>query len=480
MARKGFVQLTTTTGRPVADNQNVQSVGPRGPLLLQDVWFLEKLAAFDRERIPERVVHAHGSGAHGVFEATADISRYTKAKVFKKGTKTPMFIRFSTVAPEKGSADAVRDPRGFAVKFYTEEGNWDLVGNNTPIFFIRDPYKFPDFIHSQKRHPKTGMQDPQMMWDFWSQTPESLHQVTYLMGDRGIPASYRHMNGYGSHTFSLINDKNQRFWVKFHFHTLQGIKNLTNEEAAAMRARDMDSHQRDLFEAIERRDFPKWRVSIQVMPESDAKKYRFHPFDVTKVWSHKDYPLIEVGILELNKNPENYFAEVEQAAFNPANIVPGVGYSPDKMLQGRLFSYGDTQRYRLGINHAQIPVNAPIAPVSNTHRDGYMQMGSFGGMRNYNPSYYNDYTESNQASEPPLHIKEGEIMDRYNHREYEEDHFSQAGDLYRLMSAEQKEILCQNIKEAMEGVPVEIKKRQIEHFKKADANYGKRVEELVL
>lgn len=288
------------------------------------------------------------------------------------------------------------------------------------------------------------------------------------------------MHGFGSHTYSFINAKGERFWVKFHFKSMQGIVNLSNKEAAAIIAKDRESHQKDLFENIERGNFPKWRFCVQIMPESEAASYKFNPFDLTKTWSHKDYPLIEVGILELNKNPENYFAEVEQAAFNPANIVPGVGYSPDKMLQGRLFSYGDTQRYRLGINHAQIPVNAPIAPVSNTHRDGYMQMGSFGGMRNYNPSYYNDYTESNQASEPPLHIKEGEIMDRYNHREYEEDHFSQAGDLYRLMSAEQKEILCQNIKEAMEGVPVEIKKRQIEHFKKADTNYGKRVEELVL
>ena len=439
MARKGFVQLTTTTGRPVADNQNVQSVGPRGPLLLQDVWFLEKLAAFDRERIPERVVHAHGSGAHGVFEATADISRYTKAKVFKKGTKTPMFIRFSTVAPEKGSADAVRDPRGFAVKFYTEEGNWDLVGNNTPIFFIRDPYKFPDFIHSQKRHPKTGMQDPQMMWDFWSQTPESLHQVTYLMGDRGIPASYRHMNGYGSHTFSLINDKNQRFWVKFHFHTLQGIKNLTNEEA-------------------------------------------FHPFDVTKVWSHKDYPLIEVGIMTLNRNPENAFAEVEQVAFTPAAIVPGIGHSPDRLLQGRLFSYGDTHRYRLGVNHHQLPINAPKVKINSTVRDGYMTNGYYGSNINYNPSLLGGYEDDWKLREPlfdPKVIEDETRLGQWDYRADDNDYYTQAGDLYRLMSAAEKERLCKTIADMMRGIDKRIIETQLGHFRKADPAYGKRVQELL-
>ncbi|RDU73109.1 catalase [Helicobacter aurati] len=477
-----FVQLTTTTGRPVYDNQNVMSVGPRGPLLLQDVWYLEKLAAFDRERIPERVVHAHGSGAHGVFEATADISRYSKAKVFVKGTKTPMFIRFSTVAPERGSADAVRDPRGFAVKFYTKEGNWDLVGNNTPIFFIRDPYKFPDFIHSQKRDPKKGVQDPETWWDFWSQTPESLHQVTYLMGDRGIPASYRHMNGYGSHTFSLINAKNQRFWVKFHFHTLQGIKNLTNEEAAAIRAKDTDSHQRDLFDSIERRDFPRWRVSIQVMPESDAKTYRFHPFDVTKIWSHKDYPLIEIGIMTLNRNPENYFAEVEQAAFAPANIVPGIGFSPDRLLQGRLFAYGDTHRYRLGANHHQLPINAPKVPVTSTVRDGFMTNGAYGSMRNYNPSILPGYKDDWKLKEPILdpNVFEQETrLAQWDYREDDNDYYTQAGDLYRLMKPEEKERLCQTIAGTMKGIDSRIIKVQLGHFKKADPAYGNRVAELL-
>ena len=473
-------KLTTATGTPIGDNQNSITAGSRGPTLLQDTWLLEKLAHFDRERIPERVVHAKGSAAYGELTITNDISAYSKADIFSQvGKKTKAFLRFSTVAGERGAADAERDVRGFALKFYTNEGNWDIVGNNTPVFFIKDAVKFPDFIHTQKRDPKTNLRSATAAWDFWSLHPESLHQVTILMSDRGIPRSYREMHGFGSHTYSFINSKNERFWVKFHFKSMQGIHNLTNAEAEAIVAKDRESHQKDLFENIEKGNFPKWRFCVQIMPEKDAATYKVNPFDLTKVWSHKDYPLIEVGILELNKNPENYFAEVEQAAFNPANIVPGVGYSPDKMLQGRLFSYGDTQRYRLGINHSQLPVNAPIVPVSNTHRDGYMQRGSFGGERNYNPSAFNDYAEDCNAIEPPLHIQEGSVMDRYNHRDDDSDYYSQAGDLYRLMNAQQKEALCQNIKEAMEGVPVEIQKRQVEHFTKADPAYGKRVAELL-
>ena len=473
-------KLTTATGTPIGDNQNSITAGSRGPTLLQDTWLLEKLAHFDRERIPERGVHAKGSAAYGELTITNDISAYSKADIFSQvGKKTKAFLRFSTVAGERGAADAERDVRGFALKFYTNEGNWDIVGNNTPVFFIKDAVKFPDFIHTQKRDPKTNLRSATAAWDFWSLHHESLHQVTILMSDRGIPRSYREMHGFGSHTYSFINSKNERFWVKFHFKSMQGIHNLTNAEAEAIVAKDRESHQKDLFENIEKDNFPKWRFCVQIMPEKDAASYKVNPFDLTKVWSHKDYPLIEVGILELNKNPENYFAEVEQAAFNPANIVPGVGYSPDKMLQGRLFSYGDTQRYRLGINHSQLPVNAPIAPVSNTHRDGYMQRGSFGGERNYNPSAFNDYAEDCNAIEPPLHIQEGSVMDRYNHRDDDSDYYSQAGDLYRLMNAEQKEALCQNIKEAMEGVPVEIQKRQVEHFTKADPVYGKRVAELL-
>ena len=474
-------RMTTATGTPIGDNQNSLTAGKMGPTLMQDTWLLEKLAHFDRERIPERVVHAKGSAAYGELTITNDITQYTKADIFSEvGKKTKAFLRFSTVAGERGAADAERDVRGFALKFYTNEGNWDIVGNNTPVFFIKDAVKFPDFIHTQKRDPKTNMRSATMAWDFWSLHPESLHQVTILMSDRGIPRSYREMNGYGSHTYSFINAKGERFWVKFHFKTMQGIHTLTNREAESIVAVDRESHQKDLFENIEKGNFPKWKFYVQVMPEHEAKSYRFNPFDLTKVWSHKDYPLIEVGILELNKNPENYFAEVEQAAFNPANIVPGVGYSPDKMLQGRLFSYGDTQRYRLGVNHSQLPVNASIAPVANTHRDGYMQRGVYGDARNYNPSFYNDYKEDLGAKELPLHIEGSDTMARFDHREYEDDYFVQVGDLYRLMSAEQKEALCQNIKEAMEGVPTEIKQRQVEHFTKADPAYGKRVAELVL
>ncbi|TSA86009.1 catalase [Helicobacter mehlei] len=476
------VVLTTATGTPIANNQDVLTAGPRGPVLLQSTWFLEKLAHFDRERIPERVVHAKGSGAYGTFTVTKDITKYTKAKIFSKvGKKTPCFFRFSTVAGEKGSADAERDPRGFAMKYYTEEGNWDLVGNNTPVFFVRDPIKFPDFIHTQKRHPQTNLRDNTMVWDFWSNVPESLHQVTIVMSDRGIPDGYRHMHGFGSHTFSLINAKNQRFWVKFHLKSMQGIKNLTSEEAAKVRAHDLDSAQRDLFEAIERGDYPKWRMSIQVMPESEAKTYRFHPFDVTKTWSQKDYPLIEVGIVELNKNPENYFAEVEQSAFTPANVVPGIGYSPDRMLQGRLFSYGDTHRYRLGVNYTQLPVNAPRCPFHSSSRDGFMTNGYYGSMINYNPSSFPGYKEDPNAKEPKLDLAKLEdefAAYDYNFRDYDTDYYTQPGDLYRLMPKDEKERTCLNIVHSMHGVPDNIVKRQIEHFKKADANYGKRVAEL--
>ncbi|MCX6575069.1 MAG: catalase, partial [Candidatus Aminicenantes bacterium] len=320
-------KLTNNAGAPVADNQNIMTAGRRGPALLQDVWFVEKLGHFDREVIPERRMHAKGSGAYGTFTVTHDITRYTKAKIFSKvGKKTELFIRFSTVAGERGAADAERDIRGFATKFYTDEGNWDLVGNNTPVFFMRDPLKFPDLNHAVKRDPRTNLRSARNNWDFWTSLPEALHQVTIVMSDRGIPYSYRHMHGFGSHTFSFINAKKERYWVKFHFKTQQGIKNLSDEEAAAIVGKDRESNQRDLYESIEKKDFPRWTMFIQVMPEKDAAKCLYNPFDLTKVWFHKDYPLIEVGVLELNRNPENYFAEVEQAAFNPANIVPGIGF----------------------------------------------------------------------------------------------------------------------------------------------------------
>ena len=378
-------KLTTTTGNPVPDNQNIQTAGARGPALLQDFWFLEKMAHFDREVIPERRMHAKGSGAYGTFTATHDITQYTKAAIFSEiGKKTDMFVRFSNVAGERGAADAERDIRGFAMKFYTTQGNWDLVGNNTPVFFFRDPMKFPDLNHAVKRDPKTNLRSADNNWDFWTLLPEALHQVTIVMSDRGIPKSYRHMHGFGSHTFSFINAENTRHWVKFHFRTQQGIENLSDEEAAKLVGSDRETHQRDLFEAIERGDFPKWKMFVQIMTEAEANNSPFHPFDLTKIWPKGDYPLIPVGEFELNRNPENYFAEVEQAAFNPANIVPGIGFSPDKMLQGRLFSYGDAQRYRLGVNHYQIPVNASKCPYHSFHRDGAMRVdGNYGGTKHY-------------------------------------------------------------------------------------------------
>ena len=377
---KPINKLTTAAGAPVVDNQNIQTAGPRGPALLQDVWFLEKLAHFDREVIPERRMHAKGSGAYGTFTVTHDITQYTKAKIFSQiGKKTELFTRFSTVAGERGAADAERDIRGFAMKFYTEEGNWDLVGNNTPVFFLRDPLKFPDLNRAVKRDPKTNLRSAESNWDFWTSLPEALHQVTIVMSDRGLPRSYRHMHGFGSHTFSFINAKNERNWVKFTLKTMQGIENMTDAEAGELVGRDRESSQSDLFNSIEKKDFPQWKLFIQIMPEKDAGSYHINPFDLTKVWPRKDYPLIEVGVLELNRNPENYFAEVEQVAFTPANVVPGISFSPDKMLQGRLFSYGDAQRYRLGVNHHQIPVNAPKCPFHSYHRDGTMRVDSNAG-----------------------------------------------------------------------------------------------------
>src|SRR5258708_16050514 len=398
--------LTTAAGIPVADNQNSLTAGPRGPVLMQDFHLIEKMAHFNRERIPERVVHAKGAGAFGTFTTTGDITRYTRARVFSEiGKKTEVLVRFSTVGGEEGSADSAREPRGFAVKFYTEEGNWDLVGNTTPVFFLRDPLKFPDFIHTQKRHPKTNMRSPTAMWDFWSLSPESLHQVTILMSDRGLPQSYRNVDGFGSHTYSFINAKDERHWVKFHFKTLQGIKNWTNAEAAERVAHDRETHQRDLFESIEKGDFPKWKFSVQIMPESDVGKHWYNPFDLTKVWPHADYPLIEVGILELNRNPENYFAEVEQAALSPANIVPGISHSPDKMLQARIFAYADAHRYRVGVNADQLPVNKPRCPVHNYNLDGAMRLaGSPNPDAYYEPNSFNGPVQDERFREPPLKI----------------------------------------------------------------------------
>jgi len=464
-------KLTTNGGAPVPDNQNIMTAGPRGPVLLQDIWFLEKLAHFDREVIPERRMHAKGSGAYGTFTVTHDITDYTGAKIFSEiGKKTELFVRFSTVAGERGAADAERDIRGFAIKFYTEEGNWDLVGNNTPVFFLRDPLKFPDLNHAVKRDPRTNMRSAKNNWDFWTSLPEALHQVTIVMSDRGIPATYRHMHGFGSHTFSLINAGKERFWVKFHLRSQQGIKNLTDAEAESIIGKDRESHQNDLYESIEKGDFPRWTMYIQVMPEKETAKCPYNPFDLTKVWFHKDYPLIEVGVLELNRNPENYFAEVEQSAFNPANVVPGIGFSPDKMLQGRLFSYGDAQRYRLGVNHHLIPVNMPRCPFHSYHRDGAMRVdGNYGSTLGYEPNSYGEWQEQPEFSEPPLDL-EG-AAGHWNHRT-DDDYYSQPGKLFRLMSAEQQNELFENTARSMGNIPEEIKIRHISNCLKADPAYG--------
>lgn len=467
--------LTTASGIPLGDNQNSRTAGARGPVLLDDFHLVEKLAHFNREVIPERRVHAKGSGAHGTFTVTRDISNLTRAKLFDAvGKQTPVFMRFSTVGGERGSADTERDPRGFSIKFYTEEGNWDVVGNNTPVFFIRDAIKFPDFIHTQKRLPQSNLKSPQMMWDFWSLSPESLHQVTILFSDRGIPDGYRFMHGFGSHTFSLVNAAGERHWVKWHYKTRQGIKNLAPAEAERLAGSDPDYAQRDLFGAIERGDFPKWRVCIQVMSEAQAEAHPENPFDVTKTWSQKDYPLIEVGELELNRNPQNYFAEVEQAAFAPSNVVPGVGLSPDRMLQGRVFAYADAQRHRVGTNHQQLPINAPRCPYHNNQRDGAMRFdGNGGAAPHYEPNSYMDSPQqAPQYREPALALSGA--ADRFDHR-VDGDYYSQAGALFRLMDAEQRALLIRNIAGAMGSVSRDVQLRQIGHFLKADPAYGQGV-----
>lgn len=470
-------KLTSVNGRPIADNEDSQTAGLRGPIVLQDPWMLEKLAHFDREVIPERRMHAKGSGAYGTFTVTHDITRYTRASIFSRiGKQTECFVRFSTVAGERGAADAERDIRGFAMKFYTDAGNWDLVGNNTPVFFLRDPLKFPDLNHVVKRDPRTNMHSANSNWDFWTSLPEALHQVTITMSDRGIPASYRHMHGFGSHTFSFINKDNVRTWVKFHFKTLQGIKNLTDEEAMELIGRDRESHQRDLYEAIERGDFPRWELKVQLMTEQEADGYRINPFDLTKVWPHADFPLHDVGVLELNRNPENYFAEVEQSAFNPMNVIDGIGFSPDKMLQGRLFSYRDAQNYRLGVNHGQIPVNRPRCPFHSYHRDGMMRTdGNNGSAIGYEPNSYGEWQDSPEMKEPPLKLH-GDAYN-YNEREYDEDYYSQPGDLFRLMSPGQQKALFKNTAANMGDSELFIKQRHVRNCHKADPAYGRGVAE---
>jgi len=470
--------MMTTAGAPIADNQNSQTAGERGPILLQDYQLIEKLAHQNRERIPERVVHAKGWGAFGAFKVTNDISKYTRAKIFSEtGKETPLLMRFSTVAGEQGAADGERDVRGFAMKFYTEEGNWDIVGNNTPVFFIRDPYKFPDFVHTQKRHPKTNLRSPTAMWDYWSQSPEALHQITILMSDRGCPTAPMYMNGYGSHTYSFWNDAGERYWVKFHFKTMQGHRHYTNDEAAKVIGESRESYQEALFGAIENGEFPKWRVMVQIMPELEAEKTPYNPFDLTKVWPHNDYPLIEVGEIELNRNPDNYFAEIEQAAFSPSNIVPGVGFSPDKVLQARIFSYADAHRYRLGTHYEALPVNAPKCPVHHYHKDGAMrffQNDAGNPDLYYEPNSFGGPTEDPSFREPPLRIS-GDA-DRYNHRIGSDD-YAQPRALFEIFDDEQKQRLFSNIAGAMQGVPENIIERQMVHFEKIDPAYAKGIME---
>lgn len=467
-------KLTTASGKPYFENEDSMTAGPRGPILLQDFYLHEKLAHFNRERIPERIVHAKGTGAFGKFTVTGDITKYTKAKLFSKvGNACKVLVRFSTVGGEKGSADTERDPRGFAVKFYTEDGNWDLVGNNTPVFFIKDAKKFPDFIHTQKRDPKTNLKSPTMMWDYWSLNPESLHQVIILFSDRGTPDGYRKMNGYGSHTFSMINSKNERIWVKFHFKTQQGNKTLTGAEAEVLKGKDPDYAQRDLVEAIAKGDFPKWTLKIQVMSDEQAKKFKWNPFDVTKVWLHSEYPLIEVGIMELNEIPVNYFADVEQAAFAPSNIIDGISLSPDKMLQGRILAYPDAHRYRLGANYEQIPVNRPINEVHHHQRDGFMNVdGNSGDSPNYFPNSF-DNIEADKSYKEPAFKLDSDIATTYDRNENDNDYYTQPGNLFRkVMTDSERKNTVSNIVGTMSDISGvkrdEIIQRQLSHFYKAD------------
>ncbi len=465
-------QLTTSAGAPVGDNQNSQTAGPRGPVLMQDYHLIEKLAHQNRERIPERTVHAKGWGAHGTLTITGDISKYTRAKVLQPGAVTPMIARFSTVAGEAGAADAERDVRGFALKFYTEEGNWDLVGNNTPVFFVRDPMKFPDFIHTQKRHPRTNMRSPTAMWDFWSLSPESLHQVTILMSDRGLPVAPMNMNGYGSHTYSLWNEKGERYWVKFHFKTMQGHKHYTNEEAADVIGQSRETYQEALFGAIENGSFPRWKMQVQIMSEAEAEKTSYNPFDLTKVWPHGEFPPIDIGVMELNRNADNYFAEIEQLALSPSNIVPGIAHSPDKMLQARVFSYADAHRYRLGTHYEALPVNAPKCPVHHYHKDGPMNfMGQQSGNVDayYEPNSVDGPAEDPQYNEPPLALS-GDAG-RFNHRDGNDD-YGQVRALFNLFDDGQKARLYSNIAAAMDGVPENIIERQLGHFEKVHPDYA--------
>lgn len=475
---KGDVpHISMAQGAPVENNQDTMTAGVRGPVMLQDTWLIEKHAHFNRELIPERRMHAKGWGAFGTFTVTKDITKYTKAKIFSEvGKKTEMFARFSTVAGERGAADAERDIRGFALKFYTEEGNWDIVGNNTPVFFFRDPLKFIDLNHAVKRDPRTHMRSPNTNWDFWTSLPESLLQVTLIMADRGIPSSFRFMHGFSSHAYSFINENNERTWVKFHFRSQQGIQNFTDQEAEKVVGMDRESSGRDLYEAIEKGEFPKWKMYVQLMTEEQANQMKNNPFDLTKMWLKKDFPLMEVGEFELNKNAENFYQDVEQAAFNPANKVPGIGFSPDKMLQGRLFAYGDAQRYRLGVNHHQIPVNSPKGMKGDYHpfhRDGQMRVdGNQGSELHYEPNSYGNWVENQRGYEPG---EAGGEVGRYDFREDDHDYYTQPGMLFRAMTPEQQQVTCENTARNMGDSTLQIKHRHINNCYQADPEYGKGV-----
>lgn len=474
-------KITTAAGSPYYEHEDSQTVGPRGPILLQDFVLQEKLAHFVRERIPERIVHAKGTGAYGKFTVTHDITKYTRAKIFSKiGNTCKIFTRFSTVGGEMGSADTERDPRGFAIKFYTEDGNWDLVGNNTPVFFIKDAKKFPDFIHTQKRHPRTHLKSHTMMWDFWSLNPESLHQVLILMSDRGTPYGYRHMNGYGSHTFSMINDQNERVWVKFHFKTQQGIKNFNEAEAEEMKGKNPDFAQEDLVNAIENGNFPKWTMYIQIMTEEQTNEFKWNPFDITKVWPHEEYPLIEVGEIELNEIPVNYFAHVELSTFSPSNLIDGISFSPDKMLQGRLFSYPDAQRYRVGVNAHQLEVNRCPFAVNNYHRDGAMADSSrYQDSPNYYPNSF-DNIKPDVAYKALEYDIDNNRVAHYDRNYDDNDHFTQPGLLYsKVMTEEEKTNLVNNIANHMKKIDgpkrEQIINKQLCHFFRAHIELGIRI-----
>ncbi|WP_322050355.1 catalase [Paraburkholderia bannensis] len=475
---KSLGNSTTSAGAPAVSDRNSLTIGADGPIVLHDVHFLDQMAHFNREKVPERQPHAKGAGAFGEFKTTEDVSKYTKAALFQKGASTEMLARFSTVAGEMGSPDTWRDVRGFSLKFYTTEGNYDLVGNNTPVFFVRDPMKFPHFIRSQKRLPDSGLRDGEMQWDFWTNNPESAHQVTYLMGERGLPKTWRHMNGYGSHTYMWVNAQGEKFWVKYHFHTNQGMEFFTNAEAEAMAGRDADFHRRDLFDSIKRGEFPVWTLSVQVMPYAEAKQYRFNPFDLTKTWSHKDYPLIKVGTMTLNRNPENFFAQIEQAAFSPGNTVPGIGLSPDRMLLGRAFAYNDAHRARIGTNFNQLPVNRPKVPVQTYQFDGHMTFEHTGNAPTYVPNSFGRPWADQTGPADDGWEADGDMVRSAYTLHAEDDDFGQPGDLVRnVFNDKQRALLVEQVVASLSGVRSPVRERVFEYWKNIDANVGSQIEE---